>query len=76
MANAFAVPNAEIAGSDNDMLYQGEGYGNPFGYDIPVADGAYRVRLHFAELWHGVFTAGLEPGDRVFDIMRWKANPA
>ena len=68
-ANVFAVPGEPIAGTLDDALYQSERYGNPFGYEIPVADGSYRVRLHFAEIWHGVFTAGLEPGNRVFDIL-------
>jgi len=69
VANVFSVPGAAIAGTLDDVLYQSERYGNPFGYEIPVADGSYRVRLHFAELWHGVFTAGLEPGDRVFGVV-------
>ena len=68
LGNVFAAPDAAIAGTDDDALYQTERYGNPFGYEIPVADGSYRVRLHFAEIWHGVSTAGLEPGDRVFDV--------
>ena len=69
LGSVFAAPGAAIAGTDDDALYQTERYGNPFGYEIPMADGNYRVRLHFAEIWHGVSTAGLEPGDRVFDIV-------
>ena len=39
------------------------------GYDIPVADGEYTVRLHFAELWFGATGGGSGGvGDRVFDV--------
>jgi hypothetical protein len=67
--NVYSVPGAEFDGTAYDVLYQSERYGNPFGYAIPIADGTYRVRLHFAEIWHGVGTPGLEPGDRIFDVL-------
>jgi hypothetical protein len=38
-----------------------------FGYEIPVPNGNYVVRLHFAEIWIGVITEG-EVGKRVFDV--------
>ena len=39
------------------------------GYDIPVADGEYTVRLHFAELWFGATGGGSGGvGSRVFDV--------
>jgi len=69
LGNVFAATGAAIAGTDDDALYQTERYGNPFGYEIPVANDTYRVRLPFAEIWHGVSTAGLEPRDRVFDVL-------
>ena len=69
VASPYAVPPAAINGTDDDVLYQTERYGNPFGYEIPLANATYRVRLHFAEIWHGVSTVGLAPGDRVFDVM-------
>ena len=76
VASPYAVPGAAIDGTDDDVLYQTERYGNPFGYEIPVADATYRVRLHFAEIWHGVSTVGLAPGDRVFDVhARRRAAP-
>ncbi|WP_276166308.1 PKD domain-containing protein [Zobellia alginiliquefaciens] len=39
------------------------------GYDIPLPDGAYTVRLHFAELWFGATGGGSGgTGSRVFDV--------
>ena len=39
------------------------------GYDIPVADGEYTVKLHFAELWFGATSGGSGGvGSRVFDV--------
>ena len=51
-----------VAGTTDDALYQTERYGGSFGYDIPVADGAYAVTLRFAEIY---FDAADE---RVFDV--------
>lgn len=63
-----------ITGTEDDELYITErsgGGSNParFGYRIPVSDGLYRVRLHFAELFWGAPGGG--PGGigrRVFDV--------
>ncbi|WP_289039705.1 malectin domain-containing carbohydrate-binding protein [uncultured Zobellia sp.] len=39
------------------------------GYDIPLPNGAYSVRLHFAELWFGATGGGSGGiGSRVFDV--------
>jgi malectin (di-glucose binding ER protein) len=50
-----------IAGTEDDVLYQSERYGN-FAYAIPVPNGEYIVTLKFAEIY---WTA---PGKRVFDV--------
>ncbi|MDF7813762.1 malectin domain-containing carbohydrate-binding protein [Hymenobacter sp. YC55] len=50
-----------IAGTEDDALYQSERYGN-FVYHLPVPNGTYTVKLHFAELyWNAA-------GQRVFDV--------
>jgi hypothetical protein len=49
-------------------LFQNERYGH-FTYAIPVADGAYTVKLYFAETYWGPDNiGGGGPGWRVFDI--------
>ncbi len=62
-----AIP---IAATNNDVLYQTEVFDNSssFTYNIPVpAAGGYAIRLHFAEIFHGVNnTNGV--GARVFDV--------
>ena len=58
----------DIAGTDDDQVYQTERWDNgSLQANIPVADGAYNVRLHFAELYYGPVVAG-GAGKRVFDI--------
>ena len=53
----------DIAGTEDDALYQTERYGADFGYDIAVdAPGTYEVELHFAELYQSA------DGKRVFDV--------
>ncbi len=42
---------ASIAGTDDDVLYQSERWGN-FGYELPIADGDYTVTIKFAEIYH------------------------
>jgi hypothetical protein len=60
-----------IAGTTDDVLYQSE-YSTATGaidYDIPVQNGAYTVRLHFAEIYFGAPGGG--PGGvgrRIFDV--------
>ncbi|UOQ69960.1 malectin domain-containing carbohydrate-binding protein (plasmid) [Hymenobacter volaticus] len=50
-----------IAGTQEDALYQSERYGS-FLYSLPVANGTYTVKLHFAELYWDA------PGQRLFDV--------
>lgn len=52
-----------IAGTSNPQLYQSEHWGT-FGYSIPVANGTYDLRLHFAEIYPG----GQMVGHRVFNV--------
>lgn len=59
--NAYAS-TAPIAGTTLDPLYQDERFGN-FEYKIPVKNGEYLVKLHFAEIY---FDA---PGQRTFDVL-------
>lgn len=42
-----------IANTTDDPIYRSERHGN-FSYAIPIPNGTYEVRLHFAEIWHGV----------------------
>jgi O-glycosyl hydrolase len=53
----------EITNTVDDGLYQTERYGMS-GYNIPVRNGTYQVRLHFAETYEGVTAAG----QRVFNV--------
>jgi hypothetical protein len=51
-----------IAATTNDAIYQTERFGNTFSYSIPLANGTYNVKLHFAELY---FTSS---NQRVFNV--------
>ena len=51
-----------ITNTTNNGIYQSERYGKSFGYAIPVTNGMYEIRLHFAEIYHTL------PGKRVFSI--------
>ena len=63
--------NIAINGTNDDELYQTERFttGANLTYEIPVgANGEYDIRLHFAEIFHGV---GSQPGGtglRVFNV--------
>lgn len=55
-----------IKGTENDKIYQSERYGE-YSYQIPLTNGSYDVKLHFAEIYHGVKnTNGV--GARVFNV--------
>ncbi len=58
-----------IEGTEDDILYQSERYSNggPMIYEIPLENGTYDLRLHFAEIWWGVKKPG-GVGSRVFNI--------
>jgi len=50
-----------VQGTADPGLYQTERFGS-FGYHIPVRNGLYNLRLHFAELWFK------RVGDRMFGV--------
>src|SRR5262249_51929197 len=58
--------SADIVGTNDDPLYNTERWtpGGSFTYEIPVANGTYRVELNFAEIYSGI----TGPGQRVFDM--------
>jgi len=62
--------NEPVSGTSDPDLYRGERFGN-VSYVVPVAEGRYRVTLHFAETWFGPGKGGRGPGigARVFDIL-------
>jgi hypothetical protein len=81
--NQYAFDNLEpysnlrvkqIAGTDEDSLYLKEQSSNgdkkPFRYELPVQNGDYVVRLHFAELYWGAPGSGLNggAGSRVMSV--------
>ena len=49
-SSVFVTSEAEIAGTEDDPLYRTARVGPWFGYSIPVPNGEYDVRLHFAEI--------------------------
>ena len=51
----------KITLTSRQELYQTERYGN-FSYEIPVTNGHYDIKLHFAEIYWN------EPGKRKFDV--------
>jgi len=65
-----------ITGTSDPALYQDERWGQ-FEYDVPVANGVYDVRLHFAELYYGTVVSGACVGKRVFsiDILNTTVSP-
>lgn len=46
----------------DDILYQTERYDGDLSYEIPIANGFYTLRLHYAELYHD------DIGERIFDV--------
>jgi hypothetical protein len=47
----FFSVTTPVKGTPDPTLYQSERYGS-FSYRIPLRNGLYTLRLHFAELWH------------------------
>lgn len=76
LGDPFTDGRFPIAKTTDDSIYQSERYG-VFGYSIPVpTEGTYRLRLHFAEIFHPsaglrVFTVQAEGADVLtnFDIV-------
>jgi hypothetical protein len=60
---AFST-NADIAGTNDDSLYQTEKWAKTLSYETEVENGTYDVELNLAEIWGGAQTAG----KRVIDI--------
>jgi len=62
--------NDMVSGGPDPDLYHGERFGK-ISYIIPVAQGRYRVTLHFAESWFGLGKSGggAGIGSRIFDIL-------
>jgi Malectin domain len=57
-----------VTGPDDPEIYARERYGN-FSYAIPVANGRYAARLHFAEtFWGPENPGGGGEGSRIFDV--------
>lgn len=65
-ANLFHVPDAPIDRTADDAIYRRYRWDPPgpprLEYNLPVDDGAYEVRLHFADLFH------TWPDQRVFSV--------
>jgi len=64
---------SEIASTEQDALYLSERTGErnlvPFSYNIPLTNGEYTIRLHFAEIYWGATGGGPGgPNQRVFDV--------
>lgn len=62
----------DVLETTNDSIYKTERTANgrlqSFGYDIPVPDGDYEIRLHFAEIYWGATGGGpYEEGKRLFN---------
>ena len=66
----LVIRNNPIPGSADPDLYHGERFGKLV-YIVPVAQGKYRVTLHFSEGWFGPGKPGGGPGfgSRIFDIL-------
>ncbi|MFL1484676.1 malectin domain-containing carbohydrate-binding protein [Marinobacter sp. LN3S78] len=63
-----SVHTHDIAGTEDDPLYQTERWGS-FVYEIPVPQASdYIATLHFAEVHFQASTSAGGPGSRVFDI--------
>ncbi|WP_347157367.1 malectin domain-containing carbohydrate-binding protein [Pontibacter chitinilyticus] len=70
-SNTYTYQNtsiADIAGTEDDQLYKTERGSNTnlgsFAYNIPVPNGQYVVKLHFAE----IYWSATSIGKRVFDV--------
>jgi chitodextrinase len=61
---AAVVTSNAIDNTEDDVLYHSERFGSNLAYALPVEDGTYKLQLHFAEVYFGVYG----PGTRIFDI--------
>ncbi|MEQ8768500.1 MAG: malectin domain-containing carbohydrate-binding protein [Planctomycetota bacterium] len=66
-SGSVAWTSSEIANTELDTLYQSERWDPPgapdMTYTFPLDPGRYRIRLHFAEIYHDT------SGKRVFDVL-------
>ncbi|MCU0443477.1 MAG: malectin domain-containing carbohydrate-binding protein [Microscillaceae bacterium] len=53
----------QVGGTPDGTLYSSERFGNTFSYNIPVANGNYAIRLHFAEIRNDI-----DEGERRFNV--------
>lgn len=61
---------AQVRNTNEDRLYRSERFGKNFQYNIPIADGAYLLKLHFAEVYWGVLTNARDAnGKRRFEVL-------
>jgi Domain of unknown function (DUF4082)/Malectin domain/Bacterial Ig-like domain len=70
------IGTAPVSGTNDPKLYQSERWGL-FNYAIPVTNGTYDVRFHFAETYFGTILAGPCVGKRIFgmDILDTPTSP-
>ena len=68
--------SSPVSGTNDQKLYQSERWGI-FNYAIPVTNGTYDVRFHFAETYFGTIVPGSCVGKRVFgmDVLDTPASP-
>jgi ELWxxDGT repeat protein len=57
----------DIAGTQDDALYQTGRHGSAFSYGLPTGNGTFEVTLHFAETWWGNLAPG-GVGSRRFNV--------
>ncbi len=66
------IGNEAIAGTDHDLLYQTERWGESYGMAIPTGNGTFDITLHFAEIyWNAngarLFDVDIENGSRLME---------
>lgn len=61
--STYDRPHIAVANTTDDRIYQSERF-DLTGYSLPVSNGRYRVRLHFAEMYYLITAAG----QRVFNL--------
>ncbi len=61
LTGKVAATGAAISNTEDQVLYQSERWGTS-GYRFDMPNGAYKVKLHFAETFHN------EPGKRIFSV--------
>ncbi|NNM15555.1 MAG: T9SS type A sorting domain-containing protein, partial [Bacteroidia bacterium] len=63
------LDTVDILNTLDDVLYRSEHNDSAFSYVFPVSNGAYEVKLHFAEIFWGAPNGGAGgAGDRLFNV--------